>query len=72
MKGSWPDSLVVSAKCFNVQQAHWQQTAAKVRQQADRCQGPAGRSGLLQQSWPELGAGKGGAALGDSGGGGKT
>lgn len=38
MKGSWPDLLVVSAKCFNVQQAHLQQTQAKVKQQADRCQ----------------------------------
>lgn len=38
VKGSWPDLLVVSAKCFNVQQAHLQQTQAKVQQQADRCQ----------------------------------
>lgn len=38
VKGSWPDLLVVSAKCFNVQQAHLQQTQAKVKQQADRCQ----------------------------------
>lgn len=38
VKGSWPESLVVSAKCFNVQQARLWQTEAKVPQQAGRCQ----------------------------------
>lgn len=60
MKGSWPDLLVVSAKCFNVQQAHSQRTEAKVQQQADRCQGPGGETLV-----PLQGAGPGGGGESD-------
>lgn len=55
MKGSWPASLVVSAKCSHGQQARLQQTEGKVEQQAGRCRSGSGRPQPSSAGLPGLG-----------------